>query len=366
MDVTTPKRVSIMRKPYFREDRGAWYVKTGNGKSQIRLHEDEAQAYRIWQETVTAENPEDVNSPTFAVCEAFLGWAEKNVDSKTYAGYGTYIRSFCDEYGHIRARDLKPFHVTRWLDKNPGWKASDSKRAAIAAVKRVFNWSITEGLMDRNPLAGVRKPTANRREGLITDEQHTAMMLNEDGGRKPGKRAVKLGIKPRRRDLAFRPVLIALKHSGTRPGMVAAVRVEDVSPDLSCWVMKNHKNRKKTGAPLIIYLSPCLQILTRLAMGERTSGPLFLNSHGTAWTSNAIRCRMRALREKLKMPPETVAYAYRHTFLTGALRNGVGLATAAELAGHSDLKMLAKHYAHLDKQPEHLKAAAAIAVRKQA
>jgi site-specific recombinase XerD len=98
-------------------------------------------------------------------------------------------------------------------------------------------------------------------------------------------------------------------------------------------------------------------------MGNRTSGPLFLNSRGRAWTPNAISCRMKQLRKKLGLPLGTVAYAYRHSHATRALVNGADLATVAELLGHGDLKMLSQHYGHLDKLKDHLKRAAAVAVR---
>lgn len=341
-----------MRKPYFRADRGAWFVKTAGGRSQIRLHEDEAEAYRIWQESLAAENPEDPHAPTAAIAEAFLAWAESRVAPKTYRGYSDFLASFCNEAGSIKARALKPFNVTRWLAGQATW-GTETQRGAIAAVKRCFNWAVAEGLIDRNPLAGVKKPAASRREFLVSDEQHAAMIAAEDRGRESDRRAA-----------VFRAVLIALKHSGQRPGMVASVRVEDVADDCSAWVMRQHKNRRKTGAPLVIYLSPCLQALTRAAIGSRTSGPLFTNSRGEPWTSNAIRCRMRELRRKLGLPAGAVAYAYRHTWITGALKNGVGLAATAELAGHSDLKMISRHYGHLDKEAEHLKAAAAKAVKR--
>jgi site-specific recombinase XerD len=72
---------------------------------------------------------------------------------------------------------------------------------------------------------------------------------------------------------------------------------------------------------------------------------------------------MKQLRRKLDLPKGTVAYAYRHSYATRALMNGTDLATVAELLGHGDLKMLGQHYGHLDKQKEHLKRAAARAVR---
>lgn len=355
-----------MRRPFSWRD--GWYVKVRqpSGKwTNVFLAADEDSALKKWAEMVAADKPEAPTAPVAVLATAFLDWAELNVDPKTYKGYGKYIASFCDLYGYHVARELKPFHVDRWLAEHPTWAAADSRRAAIAAIKRVFNWAVEKGYIDRSPLIGVKKPTGNRREQLVAEDQHALMMQAEDAGRKPGKRAAKLGIKPKNRAACFRQVLIALKHSGARPSMVASVRVEDVSADRTYWVMQKHKTRKKTGKPLIIFLSPCLQTITRLAIGNRTSGPLFVNSRGRPWNANSIDQRIVTLRRKLDLPEETVPYAYRHTFLTSALQNGVGLATAAELAGHSDLKMLAKHYAHLDKQSEHLKAAAAQAVRRK-
>lgn len=350
-----------MRRPFWWKQRACWYVKSAG--RNIRLDPDQDKAKKLFGEMVAAERPESPLAPFAAIADAFLAHAKANVALKTYLGYSKFIVSFCRLYKDTRARELKPFHVTRWLEKQVTWN-SETKRGAIAAVKRVCNWAVAEGLLDRNPLAGVRKPAPSRRSTLIGSDHHRAMVLAEDGGRKPGKRAATLGIKPRRRDVAFRPVLIALKHSGARPGMVASVRVEDVAPDLSCWVMNEHKTRKKTGRALIIYLSPCLQTLTRLAIGNRTSGPLFVNSLGKAWTVNAIRCRLRELRRKLGLPEGMVPYSYRHTFITTALVNGVGMATVAELAGHSDLKMISQHYGHLDAKADHLKKAAALAVAR--
>jgi site-specific recombinase XerD len=147
--------------------------------------------------------------------------------------------------------------------------------------------------------------------------------------------------------------------------MVAAVAVANVSPHRDAWGMQEHKTRKKTKRPLVVQLSPCLQTLTRILLSVREDGPLLLNSRGKPWTSNAIRCRMKALQEKLGLPEGTVAYAYRHTWTTNAVLNGVDLATVATMMGHRDLRMLMEHYAHLEKQPEHLRQAAAKAMKRR-
>lgn len=159
-------------------------------------------------------------------------------------------------------RDLRPFHVTRWLDAQGRWGTS-SRRGAITALKRAMNWAAAERLIVASPLGALLRPKPPRREVLIADAQHSAMMLAVDG-RGQGKRAA-----------AMRPVLIALRHSGTRPGMVAGVTCENVGPDTSVWILPEDKTRRRTGRPLVIYLSPCLQTLTRIAMAARGGhGPL--------------------------------------------------------------------------------------------
>ena len=334
-----------MRKPYFRKDRGAWFVKTRNGKSQIRLHEDEEQAFKIWQELQSAENPDRPNAPFASLVENYLRSAERSVSAEMFTRTGTYLADFCRAYGKTAARAIKPHDVTKWIENHPGW-GSWSQRAAISAVKRVFSWAIEQGLLTANPLAKVRRPRGQRREQLISDDQHAAMWN--------ASRA------------EMRHVMLALRHSGARPGMVAAVTAANVSPDGWSWIMHEHKTRKNTGRPLVIYLSPCLRTLTLALAQKYPAGPLFRDARGNAWNRNSIRCRIRRLRKKLGLPAGIVAYSYRHTFATNAILNGTDLATAAELLGHKGVAMFEKHYGHIGQHNEHLKAAAAMAVRKKA
>src|SRR5436190_2354629 len=113
-----------MRKPYFRKDRGCWFVKTADGRSQIRLHEDEAQAHRIWQEVVAAERPESPQAPVAAIVENFLRHAERHIAHSTYSSYAYYLADFCGRHGLTLVRDLKPYDVTKWLDSKSKWGTS--------------------------------------------------------------------------------------------------------------------------------------------------------------------------------------------------------------------------------------------------
>lgn len=361
-----------MRKPYYWKQRKGWYVRVG--KSQTFLHADEKKAYEAWAEMQRLGNPGAINATFATIADCFLAAAkprddaprgEFTVKAKTYRGYEDDLLSACNYFGDVLIRELKKHHVTAWLDERTTWGAWARHRAA-GAVKRAISWAVSEGHLDRDPLGKLNIPKGDRRDTLIASEAHAAMVQNVDHGRRPGKRLEQLGRQPVRRDLCFRPVLIALKHSGTRPGMVAALQADNVSPAVDAWIFHQHKTKGKTARPLIVTLSPCLQTLTRILLAARPSGALLLNSRRQPWTANAIRIRMANLQEKLGLPEGTVAYGYRHTFTTNAIVNGVDIATIATLLGHKDLRMLTEHYAHLEQQPEHLKEAAAKAMRRRA
>jgi integrase len=354
-----------MRKPFFWKQRNCWYVRSDDGRTNIRLDPDESKAYDVWEELRTAQHPESPAAPYAVIAENYLSHAEKTLGAKAYRASKDYLVSACNVFGMVRVLDLKKHHVIKWLDDKPTW-GDWARRGAAGAVQRSLNWALDQGYIKVNPLVKLGLPKGGRREALISDATHAAMIANVDEGRQPGERIAKLGRRPVRRDTCFRPVLIALRHSGTRPGMVAAVKVENVTPKVDAWIMREHKTRKKTKRPLIVQLSPCLQTLTRILMAGRTEGPLLINSRGVAWTSNAIRCRMKNLQDKLGLPEGTVAYAYRHSWTTTAILNGVDIATIATMLGHKDLRMLMEHYAHLEQQPQHLLDAAAKAVQRRA
>lgn len=46
----------------------------------------------------------------------------------------------------------------------------------------------------------------------------------------------------------------------------------------------------------------------------------------------------------------TYTHLLRHSFLTNALRSGVNPLILSQIAGHSSMKMLEKHYSHLNVQ----------------
>lgn len=334
-------------KPFFRKSKNAWYVQLG--KRQISLGPNRKEAFESYREILLHERgqvAEPARQLTVAqVSDLFLDWSSRHNEPQTFEWYRMFLQDFSDQYGGLEGLKLKPFHVTRWLDSHRGWHEA-TRRCATIAVKRAFNWADAEGILTPNPLKHVKKGPPKRRERILTADERQQIL---DGAR----------------DQAFREFVQALQETGCRPSEVAKVTAENVDFKAGLWVLPDHKTKKKTGKPRIIYLTPTMVDLTQQLVERHPSGPLFRNRQGKPWSRNAIRCRFRRLRKKFPHLKGVVSYTYRHTFVTDALENGVGVAQVAELLGHTSAEMVMQHYQHLSEKREHLKQAALQAVGGQ-
>ncbi len=323
-------------KPFYRKSKQSWYLQIG--RRQFSLGTCEEEALKRYKEILLHEegNTVQTGKPLHVeeVCDLYLEWSKRHNDPETYQWNQTYLQSFCDLHGGRKVTDLKPFHVTKWLDAHPRWRPA-TRRTVVGAIKRVFNWCETEGYLAVNPLKAVKKEPRQRRERTLTVEERQHIL-----GAARGK--------------AFREFLHALQETGCRPSEIRKVTAANVHFEAAVWLFRHHKTSKKTGRPRVVYLTPAMLDLTRKLVERNPQGPLFRNSRGLPWTRNAIRCRFRNLRKKLAHLSGVVAYTYRHSFVTDALVNGVGIAQVAELCGHASVETVSQVYQHLAERRDHL------------
>jgi integrase len=322
-------------KPFFRESKAAWYVQFG--RRQFSLGPNRKKAFRRYKQLLLHERGKIAcASSALTVSEladVFLEWSKRHNDARTYEWYKMFLQDFCDSYGALKSMVIRPFHVTRWLDSRTTW-AEASRRCATIAVKRAFNWAEGEGLIKAHSLKGLKKGPPTRRERVLTGDEREQIVRAARG-------------RP------FKDFLQALEETGCRPSEIAKVTAANVNLSLRIWVLPEHKTRKRTGRPRIVYLTPTMLELTRKLVKQRPEGPLFLNSRRKPWTRNALRCRFRNLRRKHPNLRGVVSYTYRHSFVTDALANGCGLAQVAELVGHSSTETT-MHYQHLSEKRLHM------------
>lgn len=331
-------------KPWFRKQTGWWMVTLGGRQHKLAQgRENKTLARQEFHKLmlISAEAPESAEANVASICDAFLQWSERNQASETYRGYFFYVQSFCEAAGYLPVRDLRPFHVTRWIEGKPSWGRTTQYNAVRSAV-RVLNWAVKQGLLDNNPLKGMERPRPESRKSFLTDDEYRVLL--------------------RAASRPFKIFLMALRYTGARPSEVRELTWNQVHEDR--WVLQEHKTVRKTGKPRVIHLSRQMKSLMKCLQRESKSKYVFVNCRGQKWTTNAVRLQMTRLRRKIGLRDDACVYELRHAYGTYGILNGVDPATLAELMGHVDTAMISRVYGHLAEQTEHLSAAAEKAARR--
>lgn len=328
-------------KPWWREDRKAWFVTIGG--TRFNLGPDSEAAQREFHRLMSL--PPDARTPALApsssecsvadVFDRFLDWAEKHRAPRTYDWYLEHIQSFIDSLSHpdkMPVGELKPFHVVQWADRHPSWGAN-FRRGALIAIQRPFNWAAKLGYIPSSPIPYLEKPQPRRREQLITVEEWRSIRDHYAQGD------------------PFRDLLEFAWETGCRPQEVKSLEARHVelSKHRALFPAAEAKGKKRIR---IIYFTPRAEEILSELMKERSTGKLFLNSRGRPWTSATMSCRFARLKKHLGV--KYCAYSLRHGFATRKLEEGIDHVTVAALMGHADATMLSKVYSHLGERHDHL------------
>lgn len=343
-------------KPFYREPLGKWYVQIA--KKQIPLGPDPKPRRdksgkpvppkdvvdRYHELMVARENEEDQpvspalskNPHVSAILDEFLEWASRHKAARTYAWYRENIQKFLDGIPRgLLVSELKPFHLTKAMERFPHW-ANNTKHDFISAVKRAFNWAVDEELIDRSPLARVKKPSREAREMAVSPAEYSKVL---ETLREPN----------------FRDLIELSWETGSRPQELRKIRGEYFEPETGRIVFPP-KQAKGKKYHRVIYLTPRAREIVARIVQERPEGTLLLNSEGNDWTKDAINCAFCRLEKKIGKKYHLGAF--RKGFATEALKAGVDTVTVAHLMGHRDASMVSRVYGHVQQDPEHMANAA--------
>ncbi len=339
-----------MRKPFYRSSHKCWYVKRDNG-SFIRLDPEESTAYQIWQRMVASGCDSGLDATFYGLAESFVAEHEALLGKSAFDAVCRHAGTFASHVGTDRiATEISKSEVVKWLrESKPGRKRKDgsvgkskvwslyAQRDAGAILKRIFKWAHDEGRIAKNPLAGLKLAQPRPRTQTVSYSMHARLIQDCQQSDK---------------SRSFMLYLIA-SRCGARPQQIREVTANHVLADGTAWVFGDHKTRNKTKRPLVVYLSPCLQTLTRILAVRHPSGSMFRTDSGQSWKKDTVCRRMSRLRTRLGLP-DVIAYSYRHSFATDSLLAGNSLATVAALLGHSSTAMVSRVYGHLDQHNQHL------------
>lgn len=322
------------REPFYKKSHKAWYVQL-DGR-QVPLGRDEKAAWEEYHRLMAGKEPATDRTPAIVIMDRFLGWVEKNRAENTFRWYKLHCKSFAAFIGPKRAvSELKPYHVTEWLERKFEDCSPTYLNGAVRAVVGPFSWAKKQGLLDVNPIAGCERPAAEPRECYLTPEQWS--------------KAIAM-VKP---DDPFADFLWFLRETGARPHEARICAGKHWDRKGRRIILERRNSKGKTVRRVIRLNDKALAIVTRRAL-KYPEGALFRNKIDNPWAKGTLICRFRTMRKQLDFP--WFPYVLRHTFCTDALLRGVDPLTVAHLMGHKDASMVFKVYSHLAQQDEFLQA----------
>ena len=255
-------------KPFFRKTRNVWCVQL-DGK-QHNLGPDREAAFSTYH-ALMGKPPEKrtIRSDSVAlIIDAFLDYTQKHRAIDTYEWYQTRLQQFLDRYPNLTVAELKPFHVQEWIDSYPDL-ANGSKRNLCRSIMRAMRWAEKQGRIEKSPIAHFEKPAGGKRERVITDDEWKDI----------------LSLIP---DPSFRDLLLVTWETGCRPQESLIVEARHVDLQNSRWVFP--VSESKTDLPRVVYLTDAALEVTKRLMERFPTGPLFRNSSGKPWTTDAVNC----------------------------------------------------------------------------
>ena len=148
-------------------------------------------------------------------------------------------------------------------------------------------------------------------------------------------------------DVGFRPMLQAALYTGARYGQLAELTVADFNPDVGTVRLRT---RKGNGSEKVYYChltDEGKRFFLQACAGSGNADLIFTKLDASAWGPSDQKRRMEEASARAKISPPANFHVTRHTWASHAVMNGMPLLVVAKNLGHSDTRMVEKHYGHL-------------------
>jgi integrase len=145
-------------------------------------------------------------------------------------------------------------------------------------------------------------------------------------------------------DPDFRKLVRGALETGARYGELCMLQVSDFNRDSGTVAIL----QSKSGKPRHIVLTDeGAEFFASITAGRRGDEFLFLKDDAEAWIRSHQAEPMRSANERARITPPINFHGLRHTWASHAVMNGVPLLVVAKNLGHSDTRMVERHYGHL-------------------
>ena len=142
----------------------------------------------------------------------------------------------------------------------------------------------------------------------------------------------------------FRALVTAALLTGCRYGELTAMTGEDFNSDAGTVRVRTSKSRKPRH---VVLTQEGRDLVAWLAAGKPGSARLFLRANGKPWAKSEQQRPLAAACAAARIEPAVNFHGLRHTYASRLAMRSVPLAVIAAQLGHSDTRMVERHYGHL-------------------
>jgi site-specific recombinase XerD len=250
------------------------------------------------------------------------------------AYYHAVVRfcAWCERHHLGELAAIEPLHVAAYIEELQRGYEKPSVKQHLAALRMLFDWLVTGGILATNPAHAVRGPKHVVKRGktpVLSGEQARTLLDSIDTSTVVG--------------LRDRALISIMTFAFARIGAVVTMRVEDYYPQGKRWWVRLHeKGGKRHEMPAHHTLEAYLDAYIDAA-GIRDSGksPLFRSAAGrTGMLTESVMHRIDAYRmirrraDAAGFKPRINCHTFRATGITAYLEAGGTLENAQAMAAH--------------------------------
>jgi len=200
----------------------------------------------------------------------------------------------------------------------------------VRAIRRLFNFLVSEEVITRSPATGLTMPKTATREPKAISLDDFLRMMQAAAGESPEM-------------IRARAVLTFLAETGCRAGGLVGLRLADLDLErmTAAVVEKGDKQRA-------VYFTEFARDELRAWLAVRPEGSdrvfVSLKDPGKPLAVPAITRILNTVKRLAGVTGPANAHAFRHGFAKLYLLSGGDLASLSELMGHSDIAVTAQSY----------------------
>ncbi|SPR07079.1 integrase [Orientia tsutsugamushi] len=263
-----------------------------------------------------------------------VGFIMKKVRKKTYLTVKSYTALFYyKNISEVNVEDIqKPF------DEKTEKKYYVTANDILMKLNPIFNKAIEWGLIDKNPVHGIKRHKQESRDRYVTNEEMRRFMavLKE-------KENSQLTESQKRAERAGKIFTFISLFTAARKSNVSGMRWDEIRFEEKIWHIP--KTKSKSGKTLYIGLADALITILKYLKQETNSewvlpSPIDNSKH---WSNESIQCAWDKIRKKARIQNVKI-HGLRRTFATWSINNGEELQTIAKMLVHSRISTTAKIY----------------------